>query len=66
MKTLELNQLEVLEGGIDCATGLGGAVGTIVAGALLAASGPVGWGAAVYLIGAGGLFAAGGNCAGAF
>jgi len=63
MKNLELKQMEVVSGGLDCSTGLGGATGTIASGFLLAASGPIGWGVGLVFLGGALLFAAGGNCA---
>ena len=52
MKKLELNQLELVNGGdFDCGTGMGTAAGMLVGGLLLMASGPIGWGAALYLAG---------------
>lgn len=65
MKTLELEQMERFEGGLECSSGLGVAVGVIAAGFLLGVV-TAGVGAVVVFAGSGGLFAAGGNCAGAF
>ncbi|MDE1206176.1 hypothetical protein [Tenacibaculum larymnensis] len=62
MKTLELNQMENLEGGIECSTLFGGAAGLLVSGVLIAASGPVGVGASIYLGGAASLWATGVFC----
>jgi hypothetical protein len=56
MKNLELNQMENLQGGLECGTGIGLALAGLVGGFLLVASGPVGWGAALYFGSAAGLW----------
>jgi len=64
MKKLDLNQMELVEGGLGCGSGMGLAVAGLFAGILLIASGPVGWGAALYLGSAAGMWGNGVfNCA---
>lgn len=48
MKNLELNQMELVEGGLSCGSVFGLAAAGIFAGVLVIASGPIGWGAALY------------------
>ena len=63
MKKLNVSQMENLQGGIDCATGLGISVGLVVGGAMLLGTG-VGAGLGLYAIGAASFFASGYNCKG--
>ena len=65
MKKLEVLQMENLQGGVDCFTGLGISVGLILGGALLTST-AFGAGVGMYMVGAGSLMLSGGNCAGAF
>tara|TARA_B110000090_G_scaffold123725_1_gene137016 strand:+ start:122 stop:322 length:201 start_codon:yes stop_codon:yes gene_type:complete len=59
MKTLELNQMELIEGGLNCGSTMGLAAAGLLAGFLVAATGPVGWGLALYFGSAGAIWANG-------
>ncbi|MEE4000802.1 hypothetical protein V1T75_10670 [Tenacibaculum sp. FZY0031] len=52
MKTLELNQMELLHGGVSCSGGFGLAAGLLIGGFITAASGGTGIGGAIYIAGA--------------
>ena len=61
MKKLEISQMENLQGGLECSTGLGLTTGLYVGGLILAGTG-VGAGFGLLAIGAAGYMAAGYNC----
>mgnify|MGYP000377381281 CR=1 FL=1 len=43
IRTLEMSEMEMIEGGLSCSSSFGLVAAGIVGGALLMASGPVGW-----------------------
>lgn len=61
MKSLELNEMEKLQGG-DCGTLFGISAGLLIGGFAVAAAGPIGIGVALYFGGAASLWSTGVFC----